>query len=151
MATQTRSTMRQLPQAGVALAEKAVGLTKEVWGTFLNSERLRESGQAQQRKASEKLESIEHEVKADVERAKASARRGGRSEFDKSGPRETAGGAVERAKGTAKRAAGAVADDNDLRAEGEAQRAKGEAKIRAGKEEAKADESRARSRVAERE
>src|SRR5688572_10571636 len=110
------STVQQLPRALSGLTDKAIGLTKEFWGTVLSNDGLKESGQAQQRKGTEKIEAVQHEVKADVERAKAEGKEqqqklyqsgGGLgnqsdSEFGKGGAKEVAGGATEKAKGVVK-------------------------------------------------
>ncbi len=53
------------------LADKVVGVNKEVIGQLLNREQLKRSGQLQQEKGSAKLEALQAEAKADVHNAKA--------------------------------------------------------------------------------
>ena len=155
--------IREFQEAATGLTEKAIGLTKETIGTLLNRDDLRNAGQAQQEKATERLEATRREMQADVERGKAQAkevqqgRYQGKSdrdldnEFDRSGP-EQAGGAVgEKVKGGLKQAAGSLTGNDRLRDEGAVQQDKADAKARAAKEEAKAEEHRGKARAAEQE
>lgn len=158
------SSIEMLPRVLPNLGEKAVGLTKEFWGTVLDREDLREAGQAQQKKAEERIEQFRRELKADAKRAQAAAdeqrqkafqgrdsRGGGKSETSKTGPEAGASAVAEKVKGGLKSAAGSVLGNEDLRKEGAAQQDKAAAEKGVAKEESKAEQSRARANAAERE
>ena len=55
------------------LADKALGLSKEVVGTVAGSERLEREGEEQQERATEQLRALRDEVKAERKEAKAQA------------------------------------------------------------------------------
>jgi uncharacterized protein YjbJ (UPF0337 family) len=57
----------------LGLADKVVGLGKEIVGTVTNQDRLRKAGQVQQDKGAERLKAVRAEVKADAHEAKATA------------------------------------------------------------------------------
>ena len=151
----------EFQEAAVGLSEKTIGLIKETIGTFMNNEGLRDSGRAQQRKATEKLEAFGHELKADKHRAEALAKdkeqglhqdpsdRSDSGDLGKSGPRAGISATGEKVKGAVKQAVGAVTGNDDLRREGDVQQDKADSQARAAKEEAKAEASRAKARVAE--
>jgi uncharacterized protein YjbJ (UPF0337 family) len=154
------ASISELQEVTLGLTDKAVGLTKEAWGTVLNRSSLSDAGKAQQDKGTARLEAVQHEVKADAKRAKATAQEkiersqqnnpGARdSSLSDSGPSNGIGGVFERVKGQAKQAVGSVTDDARMKREGEAQQAKGQAKTDAAKEEAKAEASRAKVRTAD--
>jgi hypothetical protein len=54
-----------------AVADKAVGLGKELVGTLLNNDRLCEAGEAQQDRAREQLQALREEAKAQAKEARA--------------------------------------------------------------------------------
>ena len=58
------------------LSNKALGLNKELLGSILGNERLAEEGEAQQERATHELKALRADVKAEAERAKASAQEG---------------------------------------------------------------------------
>lgn len=60
------------PRNAYGLADKAVGLGKEVVGTLLGRDRLTRAGQVQQEKATERLKALRAEFEADQHEAKAS-------------------------------------------------------------------------------
>jgi hypothetical protein len=53
--------------------DKVFGLNKEFLGTVLNSERLRDEGEAQQARGTESLKALRQEAKAQAKETKASA------------------------------------------------------------------------------
>ena len=55
------------------VADKSFGLSKEVVGVLVGSNRLQDEGQAQQERASAELKALRHEVKAEKEEMKAEA------------------------------------------------------------------------------
>lgn len=55
------------------VADKSIGLGKELVGTVVGSERMAEAGEAQQDKATEKLRALRKEAKAEAKEAKAEA------------------------------------------------------------------------------
>jgi uncharacterized protein YjbJ (UPF0337 family) len=55
------------------LTDKILGLTKEIVGTFIGSDRLQKEGEAQQERATEELRALRAEVKAEAKEAKANA------------------------------------------------------------------------------
>jgi uncharacterized protein YjbJ (UPF0337 family) len=57
----------------VGLADKFVGLGKELFGEVIDSKRLIEAGEAQQDKGAEKLKAVRAQAKADGHEAKARA------------------------------------------------------------------------------
>ncbi len=156
------SSIQMLPRVLPNLGEKAVGLTKEFWGTVLDRDDLRQSGQAQQKKAEERIEQFRRELKADIKRAEAAAdeqrqkafqnksSRSGKSELDKSGPQSAVSATAEKVKGGLKEAAGSVIGNDNLRKEGSAQQDKAASEKDVAKEEAKAEQARARANTAER-
>ncbi|HET6811184.1 MAG TPA: CsbD family protein [Acidimicrobiales bacterium] len=147
-----------------SFGDKVVGLTREFWGTVLDRDDLRTQGQAQQKKADERMEEFRREVKADAKRMEAAAKEKrqqanqgkspGESATRKmtgmSGPEAGARGAVEKVKGGLKEAAGSVVGNDRMRAEGSAQQEKASAQSDVAKEEAKAEEARTKANAAER-
>ena len=101
----------------LGLVSKIVGLGKEIAGSVTGNSRLREAGQVQQDKGTERLKAI---------RAEAEAKK-------------------HQVKGAAKEKFGDLTDNENLRAEGEAQENKGEAETEETKQraEAKAHEKKA--------
>ena len=67
--------MRLIPRVeyknALGLADKFVGLGKEVLGEFSDRPRLVEAGEAQQSKGTEKLKALRAQAKADAHEAKA--------------------------------------------------------------------------------
>jgi uncharacterized protein YjbJ (UPF0337 family) len=59
------------PKDAVGLADKVVGLSKEIIGEVLDQDSLIEAGEAQQAKGSEKLKALREQAKADAHKAKA--------------------------------------------------------------------------------
>jgi uncharacterized protein YjbJ (UPF0337 family) len=57
----------------LGLADKAVGLGKEVVGSVTGQDRLKKAGQVQQDKGTERLKAVENELRADKHEAKANA------------------------------------------------------------------------------
>lgn len=157
------STIQMLPRVLPNLGEKALGLTKEFWGTVLDRDNLREEGQAQQKKAEERLEAFRRELKADMERGRAAASEQkqrayqgrsdaggtGKSELEKGGAHSAASATAEKLKGGVKQAAGSVLGNDSMRKEGLAQQDKANAEGRVAGEEAKAEKARAKASVAE--
>jgi uncharacterized protein YjbJ (UPF0337 family) len=156
------SSLQMLPRIIPNLGEKAIGLTREFWGTVLDRDDLREQGQAQQKKADERLEQFRRELKADAKRAEAGAKeqrqrayqdkgsRSAPSAAEKTGPEAAASSTAERLKGGLKQAAGSVVGNENLRKEGAAQQDKADAESGVAREEAKADQARAKANAAER-
>ena len=155
------ASIQHLQTAATALTEKAIGLTREVVGTFINNDSLKRAGQAQQRKATERLEAAEQELKADKERAVAVAKekqqgryqdpddRQSSSGLGRGGAAEAAGAAAEKVKGTLKSVAGSVTGNENLRKEGDVQQDKADAKGRIAKREGEAEAARAKAKLAE--
>jgi len=144
-----------LPRVLPSLGQKAIGLTREFWGTVLDNDNLREQGRAEQDEADHRLEEFRREMKANVDRAKAVAkegqqrslqgkgdRSGSPADADKSGPRSAASAAAEKVKGGLKEAAGSVTGNDRLRREGSVQQEKGGAQADVAREEAGAEEAR---------
>ena len=158
------STIQMLPRVIPNFGEKVVGLTREFWGTVLDRDDLRTQGQAQQKKADERMEEFRRELKADAKRMEAAAKEKrqqanqGKSPGESatrrmtgmSGPEAGARGAVEKVKGGLKEAAGSVVGNDRLRAEGSAQQEKAAAQSDVATEEGKAEEARTKANVAER-
>lgn len=67
----------QLPRVDtknlLGLADKVVGLGKEILGSVTNRERLTKAGQIQQEKGAERIEAVKAELSADAHEAKAAA------------------------------------------------------------------------------
>jgi uncharacterized protein YjbJ (UPF0337 family) len=61
------------PKNALGLADKVVGLGKEIFGTVTNQDRLKKAGQVQQDKGTERLKAVKAETKADAHQAKAGA------------------------------------------------------------------------------
>ena len=57
----------------LGLVSKIVGLGKEIAGSVTGNSRLREAGQVQQEKGTERLKAIRDEAKADEKKAKGAA------------------------------------------------------------------------------
>lgn len=53
------------------LADKAVGLSKELIGTLTGSDRMQQAGEAQQERATEEIRALRAELKAEAKDAKA--------------------------------------------------------------------------------
>ena len=156
------SAIQMLPRVLPNLGEKAIGLTKEFMGTVFDNASLREQGQAQQDKATKRIEQFQRELKADLKRSEAQsreqqqkahqgkdARKRGSSELSKTGPQAAASSTAERLKGGLKQATGAVIGNEDMRREGAVQQDKAAAEAGVAREEGKAEESRAKANAAE--
>jgi uncharacterized protein YjbJ (UPF0337 family) len=61
------------PKNAAGLADKVVGLGKEILGTVTNRERLTRAGQVQQDKGTERLKAVKAEMKAETHEARAAA------------------------------------------------------------------------------
>jgi uncharacterized protein YjbJ (UPF0337 family) len=61
------------PKNVMGLADKVVGLGKEVLGTVTNRDRLSEAGQVQQEKGTERIKAVKAEVSAQAHEAKAAS------------------------------------------------------------------------------
>jgi len=61
------------PKDVSGLADKVVGLGKEVLGELIDQNSLIEAGEAQQAKGTEKLKALREQAKADAHNAKAEA------------------------------------------------------------------------------
>ncbi|MBE7187055.1 hypothetical protein [Jatrophihabitans endophyticus] len=59
------------PKNAAGLADKIVGLGKEIVGTLAGNDRLTKAGQVQQDKGTERLKAIEAEVEAQTHKARA--------------------------------------------------------------------------------
>lgn len=55
------------------VADKAIGLGKELLGVLFSNERLQDEGEAQQERASAELKALREELRAEKKDAKASA------------------------------------------------------------------------------
>lgn len=69
----TRIIPRVDPNDALGLADKVVGLGKEIVGEVLDQQSLIEAGEAQQAKGTEKLKALREQAKADAHKAKAQA------------------------------------------------------------------------------
>lgn len=61
------------PEQLRGIFDKVFGLTKEIFGEVFGNERLRQEGDAQQAKGTEKLKAIRQQAKADAHKSKAKA------------------------------------------------------------------------------
>ena len=61
------------PKNALGLADKVVGLGKEIIGTFTNQDRLRKAGQVQQDKGTERIKAVKAEASAQAHKAKAAS------------------------------------------------------------------------------
>jgi uncharacterized protein YjbJ (UPF0337 family) len=61
------------PKNVAGLADKVVGLGKEIFGTVANRDRLTKAGQVQQEKGTERLKAVQAEVSAKTHKAKAAS------------------------------------------------------------------------------
>jgi uncharacterized protein YjbJ (UPF0337 family) len=61
------------PKNVMGLADKVVGLGKELVGTVTNRTRLSKAGQVQQDKGTERMKAVEAEAKAKAHKSKAAA------------------------------------------------------------------------------
>jgi uncharacterized protein YjbJ (UPF0337 family) len=122
------------------VSDKAVGLWKEAAGVLLNNDRLQQSGEAQQEKATETLKALRDEAKADAKEAKAEA-------IGKANPGSGGSGVFAEGKGKLKQAVGNVTGDNDMVKEGDADEERGSAQRSATKDRvaAKAHEAKAKA------
>ena len=75
------------PNNAYGLADKVVGLGKEIVGTLTNRDQLRKAGQVQQEKGTERLKAIQAEARAEAHEAKATA--AGRSQKSAQKTKET--------------------------------------------------------------
>lgn len=58
------------------VGDKAIGVTKEMVGVLIGSERLQDEGQAQQERASAELKALQEDLKAEKAEARAKASEG---------------------------------------------------------------------------
>jgi uncharacterized protein YjbJ (UPF0337 family) len=61
------------PKNVLGLADKVVGLGKEVLGTVTNRDRLSKAGQVQQEKGTERIKAMQAEASAQAHKAKAAS------------------------------------------------------------------------------
>lgn len=61
------------PKNAVGLADKVVGLGKEILGSVTNRDRLTKAGQVQQEKGTERLKAVQAELSAKGHKGKAAA------------------------------------------------------------------------------
>jgi uncharacterized protein YjbJ (UPF0337 family) len=61
------------PKNAFGLADKVIGLGKEVIGTVTNRDRLTRAGQVQQEKGTERLKAVQAEAEAKAHQTKAAA------------------------------------------------------------------------------
>jgi hypothetical protein len=61
------------PKNALGLADKIVGLGKEIVGTLTNRDKLAKAGQIQQEKATERIKAMKAELEAQAHRGKAAA------------------------------------------------------------------------------
>ncbi len=61
------------PKNLLGLADKIVGLGKEIIGSVTNRNRLQKAGQVQQEKGTERIKAMKSEVEADAHKAKAAS------------------------------------------------------------------------------
>lgn len=61
------------PKNALGLADKIVGLGKEIVGTLANRDRLTKAGQIQQEKATERIKAMKAELEAEAHKGKAAA------------------------------------------------------------------------------
>jgi uncharacterized protein YjbJ (UPF0337 family) len=61
------------PKNAAGLADKVIGLGKEVVGTLTSQERLTKAGQVQQEKGTERLKAVEAQLQSEAHEAKATA------------------------------------------------------------------------------
>lgn len=148
--------METLPRVLPSLGQKAIGLTREFWGTVLDRDGMREKGRAEQEEADHRIEQLRRELKADAHRAKAAAketRQRGlqgsqdrsssvKDEATKTGPRAGASAVSEKVKGGVKEATGALVGNDRLRKEGSTQQDKANAESGVAREEGKAEQER---------
>ena len=59
------------PENVRGFADKFFGLGKELVGSLIDNERLREEGEAQQKAGHERIQALKHQVKAEAKEAKA--------------------------------------------------------------------------------
>lgn len=61
------------PKNALGLADKVVGLGKEIAGNLTGQDRLTKAGQVQQEKGTERIKAVQSELQADRHEAKAAA------------------------------------------------------------------------------
>jgi hypothetical protein len=61
------------PKNLLGLADKTIGLGKEIIGSLTNQDRLKKAGQVQQDKGAERIKAVKAEVDADAHKSKAAA------------------------------------------------------------------------------
>lgn len=61
------------PENAMGIMDKVVGLAKEIVGNLASNDRLKQAGQVQQKKGSERIEALQAEARADKHEAKAKA------------------------------------------------------------------------------
>ncbi len=64
------------PKNATGLADKVIGLGKEIVGTLTSQERLTKAGQVQQEKGTERLKAVQAQVQSEAHEAKADAAEG---------------------------------------------------------------------------
>jgi uncharacterized protein YjbJ (UPF0337 family) len=57
----------------LGLADKTIGLGKEILGSLTNQDRLRKAGQVQQDKGTERIKAVKAQLDADAHKTKAAA------------------------------------------------------------------------------
>lgn len=61
------------PKNAIGLVDKIVGLGKEIFGTATGQDRLKQAGQVQQEKGTERIKALQSELEADAHQTKAKA------------------------------------------------------------------------------
>ena len=124
------------------VGDKFVGLYKELAGVVVNSESLQKAGQAQQKKATETLQALTEQAKAQAQDTKAKA-------LHASDPDSSGSGVVAEVKGKAKQAAGRLVGDPELQQEGKIDEERGAAGRAATQHRASAKVHEAEARAAD--
>jgi uncharacterized protein YjbJ (UPF0337 family) len=106
------------------VAEKFVGLSKELTGVLIDNDRLQRAGSAQQEKATEMLKALSDEARAEAQEQKARA-------IHRTVPGSAGTGVVAEGKGKLEQAAANLVGDSDLERQGRADEERGAAGRRA--------------------
>ena len=126
------------PENAMGLADKVVGLGKEILGTVMGRDDIVRSGQVQQDKGSERIKAARAQIEAQAHEARAHA--AGQTQQHIQGTTEgnQPSGIGEQLKGTVKEKVGDITGSPQLQQEGDAQQTKGEEQSREARERAEA-------------
>ena len=126
------------PNNAMGLADKVVGLSKEIIGTVIGRDDLMRAGQIQQDKGTERIKAARAQIEAQAHEARAATAGQTQQYAQGTTQGEPSTGVGEQLKGTVKEKVGDLTGSPQLQREGDAQQTRGEEQSREAEQRAEA-------------